>query len=319
MNRINKTSLFEVFAFFVVFALPVMHETGYNVRIIRSPGVLITPGILFVLSGFFPSNKACHFRDRCFALNLFLVAWTGGGILLLTIPGFNDEIALTTLFLIPAVLIFILHTCRILRHQDLRILNGLVSALFVLTLINMTGLNAFRNMDIPGLLRIFADQYSTTLIFIILYLFFPSMIIIMGRGYFNSSDTRPIKDYLRLFIPFQILFYMFHTVLIVRKTALSHSSMILHLQIILILFLLFQILNGIFTMGKSFKKPKTVSVQKKRLHTQDLIDPYLTGIGLVFLTAGFFFSEPVLYKSAILTVMSFFIVYLKCNNKFQGS
>lgn len=240
---------------------------------------------------------------------------------MLLIPGFNKEIAFSTLFVIPAILIFISHSCRLIHSQTLRHLNAWISFFFIIILVNMTGLKTFRHMDFTGLLRIFTDQYSTSLFFLFLYLFIPSLLIIMGRGYINSSDTRPFKDYLRLFIPFQILFYMLHTSLIVRETTLSRPSLILHLQVILLLFLFFQILNGIFNTGKSYKKPVEIEIQNKWFGPCDRFDSYLIGTGMVFLAAGFFLTSPALYKSFILTALSFFGVYwycLKVRNKEKG-
>jgi|GEM_PF-3670143 len=312
MNKISKASFFEVIAFLVIFAFPVIHETGYNVWIIRSPGIFITPGILFILSGLFHSERVCRFRDRCLILGLFMAVWTGGAFLLLLIPGFNQEIAFSTLFIIPAILIFISNSCRLIRAQTLRNLNLLVSFLFVIILINSIGLKALQNINGPELVRIFVDQYFTSLFFLILYLFIPSLLIITGRGYLNSSDTLPLKEYLRFFIPFQILFYMFHTVLIVMKTALSHSSLILHLQIILILFLFIQFLNGIFNTGKSYKNPVEVKIQKISFGFFDRFVPVQIGAGAILLGAGFLLLTPVLYKSAFLTLVAVLVVYCYC-------
>lgn len=303
MSPDTKSRLYETLAYLLILAFLLIHESGFNISILRSPAIFFSGGLFMLLKYVFKNRERVDFSIYIDTVVFMMLVWVG--VVLIHTLFFQTSTGILTqsLFIFLPLTGLLLNTGRLVHPSRLHCIYALSTLVFLAGIYHLSGPMLFFQIDLAQLITLFVDQYLVSLFFLFLYFFLPPLILCIGRGLLETNDIKPFRDFVKVLLPFQSVLYFSHTALIITRSTESSRYVLSHYQILMILFLLIMCIGGII-----LNKP---AYHESRRRGRNLGIEIFTVIGK--------YSTGVSYTGLLLTLIGSLWVFSSLTDKILGS
>jgi len=253
MNHATKSRLFETLAYLLILFFLLIHESGFNIAILRSPAILFSAGLFVLLRHVFETRERVDFYVYIDTVVFLILAWVGVALLHTLFLQNGTGFLKQTLFVFLPLTGLLLNTSRLVPPSRLRRIYGLSTVVFLAGIYHLSGPALLFHIDPVKLITLFVDQYLVSLFFLFLYFFLPPLILCIGRNLLEDNDLRPFRDFMKLLLPFQSVLYFSHAALIVAHSSESSRYILSHYRILILLFLVIMFFGGILLRKPAYK------------------------------------------------------------------
>ncbi|WP_400167994.1 hypothetical protein [Fidelibacter multiformis] len=277
MNSVTKSRLYETLAYFLILVFLLIHESGFNLSILRSPAILFSAGLFMLLRYVFENRERVDFSFYIDTVVFIMLVWAG--VVLIHTLFFQSSTGVLTqsLFIFLPLAGLLLNTGRLVHPSRLHRIYALSTLVFLAGIYHLSGPMLFFQIDPVQLITLFVDQYLVSLFFLFLYFFLPPLILCIGRGLLESNDIKPFRDFAKVLLPFQSVLYFSHTTLIVTRSTESSRYILSHYQILMILFLLVMFIGGIILNKPAYNESRKRG-RKLGIEIFTIVGNYHTGV-----------------------------------------
>ncbi|HBY17906.1 MAG TPA: hypothetical protein DEH00_01885, partial [Candidatus Marinimicrobia bacterium] len=283
MNPDTKSRLYETLAFLLILVFLLIHESGFNTAILRSPAILFSAGLFILLRYVFENHKRVDFSLYIDTVVFLMLVWAGVALIHILFLQSGKGVLKQSLFIFLPLTGLLLNTGRLVHPSRLHRIYGLSIIIFLAGIYQRSGPMIFFRIDPVQLMTLFVDQYLVSLFFLFLYFFLPPLILYIGHGLLESNNVKPFLDFVKGLLPFQSVLYFSHAALIVARSSESNRYTLSHYQILIVLFLLIMFFGGILLYKPAYKKfgKRRNKPDMLDIHTFMLVGNYNTGVSYI--------------------------------------